>query len=170
MNHKEIYNLLVEDCKAIIVESFSRQNENTLEARWEIGRSIVQVNDEMVRQKIYGKGIIVNLSTQLGEGFSERNLTYCVKFYKTTKEHKTFSNVLRNLPEGKNTTWHDMCNKHLKGSGGVKIEEKTPTKTKDTFNLDDIELAFQNFAYDILKMNYETRDLNWQEFEKYFIK
>jgi len=173
MDKKEIYNQLLEDCKSIIGESGYKQNVNTLESRWELGRAIVTFNDEMDRQKIYGLAVIDKLSQDLGVGFSTRNLHYCAQFYKKYKEHKTFCNVLQNLPEGKNTTWHDMCEKHLKNAPGVKNEEKTGLQKppKSLFNINEIEDAFKNFSVDILGItDFEQRDDRWEEFKDYFVK
>jgi hypothetical protein len=172
MDEKEIYNQLVEDCKSIIGESGYRQNVNTLESRWELGQAIASVNDEMDRRKIYGLAIIDKLSQDLGSGFSPRNLRYCVQFYKKYKKYKTFCNLLPNLPEGKNTTWHDMCEKHLKSSqedeNGVKEGPRKPPRS--AFKLNEIEEAFKNFTLDILGISdYEQRDEQWEKFKEYFI-
>ena len=97
MTKNNLYNILVDQCKSIIGETGYKQNVNTLESRWEIGQAISQTNDEMKRQKIYGLKVIEKLSHDLGEGYSTRNLHYCVQFYQEYKKYKTFCNALHNL-------------------------------------------------------------------------
>ncbi|MFA4833603.1 MAG: DUF1016 N-terminal domain-containing protein [Patescibacteria group bacterium] len=170
MTKNEIYNQLLEDCKSIIGESGYKQNVTTLESRWELGRAIVQVNDEMKRQKIYGKEIIENLSHDLGPGYSTRVLYYCVEFYQQYKEER-FCNVLQNLPEGKNTNWRDMCHKHLKSTQeGAKNDKKEGSRPpREMFKLSEIEDAFKNFARDCLGIDeHDQLEDRWEEFEEYF--
>ncbi|MFA6171999.1 MAG: DUF1016 N-terminal domain-containing protein [Patescibacteria group bacterium] len=171
MDQNEIYIQLVEDCKSIIGESGYKQNVNTLESRWELGQAIADVNDEMDRRKIYGLSVIDNLSRDLGSGFSARNLRYCVQFYKKYKEYKTFGNVLPNLPEGKNTTWRDMCEKYLRSAAedaqeAGRGQDRPP---RSAFRLNEIEDAFKNFAIDILAIrDLEEREDQWEKFKEYF--
>lgn len=174
MKEIEIYNSLIDECKSIIGETNYKQNANTLESRWELGRAISQTNDEMKRQKIYGLKVIEKLSEDLGEGFSTRNLHYCVQFFKEypINEYKDFATVLQNLPEGKNTTWRDMCHEHLKSSPEGQTERKDDAKKppRSTFNISEIEGSFKNFLCDIMGVDdYEQKEDRWEKFKEYLM-
>ena len=169
MTENKLYNTLIDECKSIIGETGYKQNANIMESRWELGRVISQANDEMKRQKIYGLKIIEKLSSDLGEGFSARNLHYCVQFYQEYKKYKTFCNALQNLPEGKNITWRDMCHKYLKSTSQGETEHKSEVKKppRSTFSLSEIEASFKNFMRDIMGINdYEQVEDRWEEFKE----
>ncbi len=54
---------------------------------WQIGRHIVEFEQEGARRAAYGKRLLptlaINLTTQFGKGFDERNLRYMRDFYQT---------------------------------------------------------------------------------------
>ncbi len=174
MNDNSIYNNLLEDCQAIVGESNYKQRETTLEARYELGRSIFQANDEMGREKIYGQKIVEKLSIDLGEGYSPANLYDCIKFYKKypPKKYIAFSNVLENLPEGKNTSWRDMRHKHLRNDPKEQISDKNPQKqgTQRLYNIDQIKRAYYKFYNNTAEQETpkESFDIRWGEFVEYF--
>ena len=172
--NNSIYQSIVEECRVVVTESLFSQNVITLEARWEVGRIITQGNDEMERKKIYGLKVIQNLSEELGKGFSPRNLSYCVQFYKEypINKYKDFATVLQHLPEGKNTVWRDMCHKHLKSTPEGQAERRNSVNKppRSTFSLSEIEESFKNFLCDVMGINdYEQKEDRWDEFKKYLI-
>ena len=83
-------NLLL-SVKEIILESrkrvYRKVNSVLLETYWQIGRLIVEDEQQGNEKATYGKATLKNLANQLtlefGKGFDERNLNNMRSFYKT---------------------------------------------------------------------------------------
>lgn len=66
-------------------KAISAINTELLEANWQIGKHIVEFEQEGKERAQYGKQLLVNLSKDLtvkrGKGFSRSNLNYMRKLY-----------------------------------------------------------------------------------------
>ena len=75
------YTTLVND----IAEIYNRARKMLVESHWQIGRRIVEQEQQGETNAVYGKQLIehlsIDLSKQLGKGFSERNLYKMRQFY-----------------------------------------------------------------------------------------
>ena len=111
------YQSLIDDCHSIMVEAEFISRWVLVKGYHAIGLRILQENDNFEREKIYGQEIVKRVSISLDKG--TRTVYKAVQFAKMFPD-------LALLPEGKNTSWHKICNKYLpsyKGSNGtVKIE------------------------------------------------
>lgn len=135
--NEEWYQQMLEDCKAILVERTFNACEEIIRRNWELGKRILEENEKMEREKIYGKKIIENIATDLGK--SNSYVWQCVQFCKQYPQ-EDLDNVLNEFPEGKSLTWGKIVNKYL---GGAK-EEKTP-KQKQSFKLTDVLEIFKSW-------------------------
>ena len=80
--------------------------------------------------------------------------------------------MLQNLPEGKNTTWRDMCHEHLKSTPNGQTERKDGVikPPRSTFSLSEIEESFKNFLRDNMGItDHEQIGDRWEEFKEYLI-
>ncbi len=100
------YKLLVEECRAIITESVFTSRWALLEGYHLLGKRILEENDNFERSKIYGREIVQRVAGSLGK--SSRTINYSVQFAKAYPD-------IQALPEGKNISWHKICNKLLSG-------------------------------------------------------
>lgn len=110
----EWYNLLVDDCKAIVTEAVFISRWTLVEGYHILGDRIV--ND--IEYQKYAKGnedFLVRLAGNLN-GISTRTLYRAIQFYKKYP-------VLENVPEGKNISWSKLVNKYLPEHTGK--EEKS---------------------------------------------
>ena len=108
------YKLLVDDCKAIITEGVFTSSWILIETYHNLGKRILQDYDNFQREKIYGEKIVTQLAKSLRK--STRTIYRSLQFVKLYPK-------LTLLPEGKNTNWHQICNKYL--SNGEKKERFT---------------------------------------------
>jgi predicted nuclease of restriction endonuclease-like (RecB) superfamily len=82
---------LFSEVKSVILQSrmrvFRMANSSLLQTYWEIGRLIIEDEQDGKKRAIYGKGVLKNLANQLtfefGKGFDERNLNNMCAFYKS---------------------------------------------------------------------------------------
>ena len=82
--------LLFSEIKEIILQSRQRvfriANSALLETYWQIGKLIVEDDQQGKERADYGKSVLKNLANQLtlefGKGFDERNLNNMRAFYK----------------------------------------------------------------------------------------
>jgi N6-adenosine-specific RNA methylase IME4 len=100
----EWYVALIEECKAIITETIFNSRWALVEGYHALGERILQENDNFAREKIYGQKIIQRVGQSLGK--SEQTIFYAVAFAKKWPD-------LTTVPEGKNISWHKICNKYL---------------------------------------------------------
>ena len=97
------YNLLVEDCKAIVTEAVFISRWSLVEGYHQLGHRIV--TDENYQEYAKGnQGSLKDLSKNIGIG--ERTLYYATRFYKKYPE-------LDMVPEGKNISWNKLITKYL---------------------------------------------------------
>lgn len=99
----EWYNLLVDDCKAIITEAVFTSRWALVEGYHLLGERIVTDNN-FNRTDTYGKKIVSRVSESIGQ--SERTLWRAIQFYEMYPQLDT-------VPEGKNISWHKIVNKYL---------------------------------------------------------
>ena len=137
----EYYINLLEECKAIKIEREYNSRIEIINGKWELGEIIVSSNKDLERKKIYGKGIINALSLDLEMSLSD--LWACCKFYKKYR-YKTVSDVLENLPEGKNISWYKITQEYLKDD---EKERKEPARKK-IYKTEVVLNAFERFMAD----------------------
>jgi len=99
----EYYDLLVEDCKAIVTEAVFVSRWSLVEGYHNLGKRIVN-DTNLNRKDIYGKKILSALSksTRIGE----RTLYRAIQFYNKFP-------ILAEIPEGKNISWNKIITKYL---------------------------------------------------------
>lgn len=95
---------LIDDCKTIIVETEFTARWALIEGYHQLGKRILAENDNFERSKIYGQEICSRVSISLGK--SRQTINRAIQFARIYPE-------LNLLPEGKNTSWHQICNKYL---------------------------------------------------------
>ena len=82
-------------------KAYSAVNASMIETYWNIGRRIVEEEQEGKERAAYGEHIIENLSVQLthryGKGFSKRYLAYFRLFYLTISDIRILQTRLQNL-------------------------------------------------------------------------
>jgi len=101
---QEWYIHLIEELKAIIIESSFTARWSLIEGYHTLGQRLLDEFDNFKRHKIYGKQITTLVSESLGK--SERTIERAVQFARQYPD-------LNLLPEGKNTSWHQIVNKYL---------------------------------------------------------
>ena len=89
-------------------EAYASVNHKMIETYWNIGRRIVEEEQNGEARAEYGAQIIAQLSEQLthqyGKGFSKRNLAYFRQFYLTISDIRILQSRLQNL------TWTHITN------------------------------------------------------------
>ena len=106
-NH-DWYDLLVEDCKAIITEAVFISRWAKVEGYHQLGERIV-TETNLARKEVYGKKILSGLSKSIGVG--ERTLYRAVQFYDKYPRLDT-------LPDGKNISWNKIITQYLPAGDG----------------------------------------------------
>jgi N6-adenosine-specific RNA methylase IME4 len=113
----EWYSALIEECKAIITETIFNSRWALVEGYHSLGERILQENDNFAREKIYGEKICQRVGESLGT--SRQTINYSIQFAKKYPD-------LDKVPEGKNISWHKICNKYLPSSKENKIQVDPP--------------------------------------------
>lgn len=103
---------LIDDCRSIITEAIFTSRWTLVRGYHQLGERILEENDNFKRIKIYGEKITSRVSQSLGT--SKRTIERSIQFA------KTYPN-LDKVPEGKNISWHKICNKYLPKSKEIKI-------------------------------------------------
>ena len=98
------YQSLIDDCNSIMVEAEFTSRWVLVEGYHSLGLRILQENDNFEREGIYGKKIVSRVTESLGK--SERTIWRAMQFAREYPD-------LALLPEGKNTSWHKICNTYL---------------------------------------------------------
>jgi N6-adenosine-specific RNA methylase IME4 len=75
-----------------------------IEAYHNLGKRILEENNNFEREKIYGKKIVQRVAVSLGK--SERSIFQAIQFVEKFPKLDT-------LPDGKNISWHKICNNLL---------------------------------------------------------
>ena len=82
-------------------EAYASVNHKMIETYWNIGRRIVEEEQNGEARAEYGAQIIAQLSEllthQYGKGFSKRNLAYFRQFYLTISDIRILQSRLQNL-------------------------------------------------------------------------
>jgi len=110
---------LVDELKDIIVESEFSTRWMIIETYHLVGKRILEEYPNFERAQIYGKQIASRVSESLGK--SERTIERAIQFARMYPD-------LNLLPEGKNVSWHLICNKYLPAP-------KQKTKQKEEYIL-----------------------------------
>jgi len=100
---QEWYDLLVEDCKAIVTEAVFTSRWALVQGYWELGQRIRE--DENFKK--YAKGnesSLTDLSKNIGVGHRD--------VYRAVQLHEKYPNI-NDIPEGKNITWNKLVTKYL---------------------------------------------------------
>jgi hypothetical protein len=115
--HNSLRNLdwyiqLVDEAKAIAVQTRFESNVRLLEGKWLLGRRIYE--DEMNAKRAgYGDNLVEMLSRDLGT--STQGLWKCIQFYKKYPK-ANFENVVSDLSGVKRLTWFEICKSVLPSS------------------------------------------------------
>ena len=82
-------------------EAYAAVNSSIIETYWNIGRRIVEEEQQGKERAVYGEQILENLSQQLsmkyGKGFSARYLRSFWKFYLTITDYEIWKSRFPNL-------------------------------------------------------------------------
>lgn len=103
MSNKIIKNRLFNDIKILIVESkskiYSAVNSTMTTTYWNIGKRIVEEEQEGKERAEYGKALLKNLSVELTKefkrGYSEDNLKNMRRFYLAYLKSETLSHKFK---------------------------------------------------------------------------
>ena len=100
---------LIDDCQGLVIEAEFSSRWVLIVAYHAVGE---RIEDE---RENFKKAGITNISGSIAEAMnkSPRTIQRCVQFYKKYPD-------LDKLPEGKNVSWHQICNKYLPESTGEK--------------------------------------------------
>ena len=112
----EWYKELIEETKAIIVESIFNARDTVIRGKWAIGQRITQEKDNFEKAGITGGAIITTVGKSLGASVSE--LYSCVKFYEKFPDLEKFLGK-----QNKNLSWHKVVHELL--------PEHTETKKRE---------------------------------------
>lgn len=129
LQKQEWYELLVEECKAIIVETTFSANELVIKGKWLLGDRVVQdeerLNVNFKDNKYYsdkGEKVIDYLAEKIG--ISPRELRRCIQFkikWPTLVMHDQLDlNPFNN--EGKSISWFKIANIYLPESSASEKE------------------------------------------------
>lgn len=102
----QTYQILIDDCKSIIVEGEFTSRWSLIECYHAVGKRISEEQEVSIKK----------LARDIGK--SERTLQRSVQFYKKYPD-------LALLPEAKNVSWHHIVNKYLPET----TKETEPKKT-----------------------------------------
>jgi len=84
-NNEELYKAIAHDLEQARKNAYRAINSAMVQAYWEIGRLIVEDEQQGERRAEYGKAVLkylsVRLTEQFGKGFDESNLRYMRLFY-----------------------------------------------------------------------------------------
>ena len=150
------YQSLIDDCNSIMVEAEFTSRWVLVEGYHSLGLRILQENDNFEREGIYGKKIVSRVTESLGK--SERTIWRAMQF---AREYPDLSL----LPEGKNTSWHKICNKYLpkhKGSKGV-VKIEPPKGQYNVVVLDppwDMQMISRDVSPEQVSLDYPTMSLD----------
>lgn len=104
LRNQEWYQSLIEDCQSILTEGIWNYRLTLIKTYHLLGRRILEENDNFKREKVYGEEIVSHVSESLGQ--SPRTLWRALQFVRKYPD-------LDMLPEGKNISWHKICNNLL---------------------------------------------------------
>ncbi len=111
------YEMLIEDCNAIIIESGYVARWTLIEGYHALGERITQDRDK-------DPNIVTRVASSLDK--STRTIQRAVQFYNMFPILDTYT-----FPEGKDVSWHSICNKYLPIA---KETQKEPIKNNEQKN------------------------------------
>jgi len=147
----EWYSNLVEECRAIIVETRFNSAMELLRGKWELGKRITEEELEFERAG-YGEKIIETLAKDLG--ISAVHLWKCIQFYKKFPKER-FDYVISELPEGKNLTWYKIYSQYL------------PKHKEEIEKEKEREELQQNCPHSVLRCVQCKKEFNFEELVKW---
>jgi len=98
------YKDLIEECGAIITEAEFISRWSLVEGYHQLGKRLLEENENFERANIYGKEIASCVSQSLHK--SKRTVERSIQFARKYPD-------LNLLPEGKDTSWYKIVNKYL---------------------------------------------------------
>lgn len=104
LQDQEWYQALIEDCQGILTEGIWNYRLTLIKTYHLLGKRILEENDNFKRERIYGERIANTVGESLGK--SRQTIGYAIRFAKKYSD-------LDLLPEGKNISWHKICNQYL---------------------------------------------------------
>ncbi|MFH1997650.1 MAG: MT-A70 family methyltransferase [Patescibacteria group bacterium] len=104
LTNQKWYEELIEDCKSIMIEAVHNSRWDLIKGYYDLGMRILAENHNFEREKIYGNKIVQRVAQSLN--LSHRSIFYTIQFVKKYPD-------IDKLPEGKNISWHKICNKYL---------------------------------------------------------
>jgi hypothetical protein len=108
------YRELIDDIDGLITEAGFAARWTLVQAYHTIGTRILEEYPNFERREIYGGEIAKRISESIGKG--ERTVQKAIQFAKMWPD-------LDLLPEGKDVSWHKICNKYLPKPSGKEKEE-----------------------------------------------
>ncbi len=104
LESQEWYQRMIEDCRAIIVETEFTARWTIIEGYHSLGMRILKETENLQRSRIYGNEIVQRVAQSLRK--SPRTIWYAIQFARSFPE-------LNLLPEGKDVSWRKICQKYL---------------------------------------------------------
>jgi hypothetical protein len=111
----EWFKNMVGDCQAIITEGEFTSRFALVDCYHQLGKRILEENDNFERAKIYGKDIVSKVAVSVGK--SDRTIWYALQFAKKYPD-------LDKLPGGKSVSWRAVVNKYLPDSERSKKDQE----------------------------------------------
>lgn len=155
----ERYQALLGDCQSIAIELEYERRKLQIEKYWELGKRIYDENENMKRDKVYGKKVIQTLSNDLG--INSAVLHDAVKFYKQFALND-FNEVIMQLPGGKETSWNKIRQKVL-GSRGEEKTKEDEEGGEEVKKDDEVEGDESVYAYKIEQIADALRVLLYED-------
>lgn len=122
---QEWFEEMVGECRSILVEFGFISNLNRVRMYHELGKRILEENDNFKRSEIYGEHITQRVAESLNIG--ERTVQYAVAFAQKYPVIEWDSAELGGLPHGKAITWTKVVHELLpEGEKKVKEEKRCP--------------------------------------------
>ena len=138
----EWYQMLIEDCQAIIVESGYTARWVLIEGYHSLGERISQDIDK-------DPDLVTRVAESLDK--STRTIQRAVQFYNKFAVLDTYT-----FPEGKNVSWHSICNKYLPISKNAKETNNEEEKQNALHAGGVINECERSFSIDISPVIYYT--------------
>lgn len=108
LNGQDWFDGLVEDVKGIMGENIKIYREVLIKAYHELGKRILEENDNFKRSRIYGKEIVKQVAQSVRMG--ERMIYYGIRFYKKFPDLNQF---LSSVSEGENISMRKIIMRYL---------------------------------------------------------
>ena len=119
-------------------------NSTLVRAYWQVGKYIVEYEQQGTDRAGYGKAVINTLSRRLvaefGNGFTATNLRYMRQFYQCYPKYHTLCDKLR---------W-SQCNTHLKVSGDAARDFYLHECVKENWSVRQLDRQINTLFYDRL--------------------